>query len=190
MKRNLFGVLVLLGAMSMAALASAATIDISVVGSIDNVVAMTKLDNSGDETELNWVKSELAKLGVETTGMVIEDKYGASGGWTEVTGLAPDILGKVYAHELLDAPEYFLIKTGNVTPGDVARDFLFRNNSELDYAVISLQAMGFENIQEIRGISHIDEFTGGTKVPEPGTLMLLGSGLIGISVMGRRQRRK
>jgi hypothetical protein len=186
MNRNLFGALIVLGALSMGIPASAGTISVSVVGNIDNLIASTNLGNSGDMTELDWVKVELGKLGVDTTGMTIEDKYAAGTGWDQVIGAGT----AVYAHQLLDAPEYFLIKTGNVTPGDVARDFLFRNNSELDYAVISLLAMGYERIDKIRGISHIDEFGGGTKVPEPGTLMLLGSGLIGMAVMGRRQRRK
>jgi hypothetical protein len=49
---------------------------------------------------------------------------------------------------------------------------------ELDYAVIDIEGAGFANIGKI---SHI------AAIPEPSTLILLGGGLLGLAVYGRRR---
>lgn len=141
------------------------------------MLASTKLSDSGDTEERTWAEGV---LGLDLT---LTFKYDTTGsGWSPVEGYEPG----VYAHSLLGAPEYFLIKTGNVTDGDVKRNWLFRNLDESSFAVIDLEAMGFKRISNVGGISHITQFDGSTKVPEPGTLILLGSGLIGLAAWGRK----
>lgn len=151
------------------------------VGSLDTILASTKLPNSGEQTELDWVA---LALGVDVSTLTFTDKYDTASGWQLVTDSGST---SVFAHALTTNPEYFLIKTGNVTADDTVRDWLFRNNIELSFAVINLEAMGFENIINVGGISHIDEFNG-TRVPEAGALLMFGSGLIGL-VGYRRLRR-
>jgi hypothetical protein len=41
-----------------------------------------------------------------------------------------------------------------------------------------------------RDLSHISGYGTGTPVPEPGTMMLLGSGLVGLAGWGRKKFRK
>ena len=40
------------------------------------------------------------------------------------------------------------------------------------------------------GLSHLSVYSNGTPVPEPGTMMLLGSGLVGLAGWGRKKFRK
>lgn len=159
------------------------------VGILDSLVpdGSTTLANSGDATELAWINQTLLADNLITTAFTLADysKITGSGGsnWdtTDQSG--------VFAFALADDPAYFLIKTGNGL--GTYSDFLFANNVSLDWAVIQLADLGFNDIQNVTGISHISEVGGGTtQVPEPGMLLMFGSGLVCLGFFGRKKFRK
>jgi hypothetical protein len=189
MKRILIG-MVLCGMLTFAG-SSWATIMVGStdVGSLDTLVlnGSTTLANSGDATELAWINQTLLADSLISTPFTLADysKITGSGGssWdtTNQSG--------VFAFALADDPAYFLIKTGNGLGTN--SDFLFANNVSLDWAVIYLGDLGFSDIQNVTGISHISEVGGGTtQVPEPGMLLMFGSCLVGLGFFGRKKFRK
>lgn len=167
--------LILLG---MAGMAQALSLT-DVGGNIDTLKYQTKLAHgSGDADELAWINSVLG--GSHT--FVLKDEN-LTGEWQPIDGMAG-----VFAHTLVSDPAYFLIKTGNVTVNDDSRQFLFENLAGLDWAVIDLEAMGFDSITNISGVSHISEYDAGTPIPEPATMLLLGTGLTGLASIRRKKK--
>ena len=157
---------------------SAMALSLADVGLVDSLCYETKLSNSGEATELAWVNLMLGGTHVFT----YKDEN-LENEWTAIDGLP-----SVYAHVLESDPEYFLIKTGNVTV-DSNTHFLFKNNDLFNWAVIDLGDMGFKTNVSITGVSHISEFDG-APVPEPATILLLGSGLVGLAGFVRKKFKK
>lgn len=146
------------------------------VGSLDTLLAQDKLKNSGDTNELNWVIKSLGDLGLTNTGITMDAKY------TNMDWKATNQTGTFALLFQNFQPEYFVVKTGNLQDTE-NEHFLFRNDPNLDWGVVNLQQqLGIQSIVGIGKFSHVDEFNGGTApVPEPATLMLIGSGLLGIA---------
>ena len=160
---------------------SAMALSLDDVGAVDLLIAETNLGNSGEGTESAWVKQVLEDNGYGTGVDFIWKDEELDGEWSAIDGK-----DGVFVHVLESNPDFFLIKTGNVTVGDISRHYLFENAVGLDWAVIDLDAMGFENIANITGVSHISGFDS-NPVPEPATIFLLGSGLAGLAGIGRKK---
>jgi hypothetical protein len=171
--KKLFALTVLIMAFASSAWSLSITVNSKTydVGGVDTFLKAANLANSGDATELNWVKSWLGN------DIVMEEKtdMGGSSQWVQ-TNEDP----RVYAFDFVSYnPEYFLVKTGKTSSG--MDTFLFANTPNLAYGVIDLDISRMYSIKNVGKLSHIDEFNAGAPVPEPASLMLIGTGLLGIA---------
>ena len=155
------------------------------VGLMDKFLGAKDLSNSDSKAELDWIESILL-----IDNVVLVENYDTPENdilWTQTNEDA-----NTFALKLLKSPEYFMIKTGNNKAGE-NNHFLFQNLLGLDWAVVNLSASFGEGytIKNVGKFSHLNEYDAGTtSVPEPGTLMLLGAGLLGFAVYGKRRMNK
>lgn len=145
------------------------------VGFADKLIGSGILDNSGDNTELNWVKKEIGIHEVGFSG----DKF------SDMTWCPTD-QADIYAIDLSEYnARYFFIKIGKGKSGDVDDHYLFDNNSETDWGVVSLADLGIKPVIDTDRISHCAAVKM-TPVPVPATLLLFGTGLLGLAGLRKK----
>jgi hypothetical protein len=167
MKRSFYTLLVICCILSVAVSASALTM----YGSVDTLKASDYLSPSSNAAEREFIEdnSDFVVPYYSTSDTV-------EGDWTNIEGT-------LWAYDFgTFAPDYFLIKTGNLKLNPALDTFLYKNVASRQYAVIDFADFGTE--MNAGKISHI-----GAPVPEPSTILLLGSGLLGLGWYGRKRKK-
>ncbi len=157
------------------------------IGELDKYVAKANLANSDEKAELDWVNSVL-NPSVATFKTKYDELELSS--WQPAEGFED-----IYAYNLGNNGafyDYFLVKLGN-NNGTNFTDYLFENVDNIEWAVLdinnSFDGTGISGT--IEKISHISLFdSGSTPVPEPSTFLMLGAGILGLGLYGRRRVKK
>ena len=151
------------------------------VGDVDTVHDSTYIFEPNDDNELAWIQEVLGNDYYISDAISVKE-----GDWTQT-----DQNSDAYAYYLGGELDYFYIwlATNPKNPPD-ANAFLFKNEISLEWAVIQLSDLvgytppgGDINIGRV---SHLREI-GGTPVPEPGMVILLGIGLLGLAFYNRKR---
>jgi len=149
------------------------------VGGVDTIIGEEALGNSGYADELAFIQTYIPDVtSYSLIGFNFQPVY---------SDLAnQNIVQNVWATLLPNESAWYFIKFGNLklTPENYDT-FLYENVSAYNYAVINLSDIadlgGDLSDINIGKVSHIG-------IPEPTTLILLGSGLFGLALVGRRKK--
>lgn len=170
--------------------ASASSVLLTNIGTIDTLLSQTTLSDSGAATEETWIESVLTGLNggtfVDITYTQLSEVVSDGGNWEAVTdGAAGD-----YAFDFglgID-PAYFLVKVGGGT-GTLTDNthFLYENLASLQWAFLNLSDFGAGvSLTNISVISHVG--LADATVPEPDMVGLLAIGLLGFIVVRRKMK--
>ena len=182
MKKTLVLAISMFALIAMSSPAFAVMIGSVDVGDVDNLKAFATLADSGYDTELNWIQSELGSS-------YSFDKYDYTP--TELSGVVSgaDPGTDIHAYELQDATSYYFLKLGVGNTGSPTH-YLFENVDDLMYAVFDFSeivaATGGNLNMNWGRISHTGEI-GSQPIPEPTTILLLGLGLAGLAGFRRNK---
>jgi hypothetical protein len=146
------------------------------VGVVDDVFTSATIANSL-EAEEQWIQDELG----ETWTLTKDDNPGL---FTQVDGETT-----IYAGLLNSPVDYYLVRIGTGgLPAGTDSHWLYTNNASKNYAVLDYTDWGTSQNIDIFRISHIGE-ANGVSVPEPASMFLLGTGLLGLVVVRRRSKK-
>ncbi|MBW1694808.1 MAG: PEP-CTERM sorting domain-containing protein [Deltaproteobacteria bacterium] len=130
-----------------------------------------QLSNSGDDAQLSWLEDGL--LGGGDAGD-LEAYFNFDDGPKVLDEFNVGVIGWDYA----------IVKTGLGSTPDKEGWYAYHNDYGDDLLNVPPGPDGWEAFPN--GVSHISVY-GGQPVPEPATMLLLGTGLIGLAGAGRKK---